>query len=163
MVGIYISKEQFRKLKKDVNKLPDKVQIKEFKNSSKSEIYEKDLDTFLQQFKDDYAFILENPLRRRNTYREKFLNFIEDDEYYVFGTDNLKKRGNNNATGSEDMSELETKKEVEKQCQQEQNHHHQNLIKKKNRVKEKTKESQEKHYKRMEYERTIRWIKKRKK
>ena len=63
------------------------------------------------------------------------------------------------------MSELETKKEVEKQCQQEQNHHHhhQNLIKKKNRVKEKTKESQEKHAKRIEYERTIRWIKKRKK
>ena len=87
----YVTKEQFRKLKKDVNKLPDKVQIKEFKNSSKSEIYEKDLDTFLQQFKDDYDFILENPLRRRNTYREKFLNFIEDDEYYVFGMIILKK------------------------------------------------------------------------
>ena len=55
---------------------------------------------------------------------------MEDAEYIVFGTNNFKERGNNTATGGEDMPELETEEEAEKECQKKQNHHHQNLIKK---------------------------------
>ena len=61
--------------------LPDESQIKKFKKSvgyfypkhlksflddaSEGEIYKKDLDKFLQQFNDDYDFILKNPSKKK--------------------------------------------------------------------------------------------------
>ena len=89
--------------------LPDESQIKKLKNSigyfypkhlksllddaSKGEVYKKGLDAFLQQFVNDYDFILNNPSKRSGTYRDKFKKYIEDAEYIVFGTNNfLKKR-----------------------------------------------------------------------
>ena len=88
---IHGTEKQLQTLKKDVNKLPDKVQVKKSQKSigyfylkylksflsdvSLSKIYKKYLDIFLQQFSDDYEFILNNP-QKKETLIKKNLKSI---------------------------------------------------------------------------------------